>query len=78
MVIDTDAIQNLGTAVASILTGGYVAKEIWNGYQSFKKDVYSKLEKKVEISLCDGFRETEKEARERVDQDLQQHKEGVK
>jgi hypothetical protein len=65
--------------VLSTLLGGgfvaYVGHSLYSGYRDHKKDVYEKLSKKRDKAECDSFRQAEKEARERVDDDLQQHKE---
>lgn len=68
------ALLNL---LSVIVSGGFVAyvlHSIWIGYNKTKEDIYAKLGTKRNISECDGFRKDEASARERVDEDLQDHK----
>jgi hypothetical protein len=75
--------NNLFQAITSAVLGvgffAYVGHAIWKGYNSFRSDMYRKVEslhenigKRQTIVQCDKNRAAEEKARERVDRDLQQ------
>jgi hypothetical protein len=75
MAAENGVIQTLLTGATIVGLLGYIGHTVYTGYSDFKKSVYTTLSEKVAKVDCKDWRDTEKEARIRIDDDLQQHKE---
>jgi len=80
--VDTAGVVQ--TALSSLTVLGivsYVGHSIWTDYKEFQDNVYKKLGEMTKLKQdktdCDDHRQNEKEARERVDRDLQDYKKAV-
>ena len=68
---DTGATLQIVVSSATVIGAvGYIIHSLWTGYQVFKKDIYEKISEKVATKVCERWMQDEKEARQRVDQDV--------
>ncbi len=75
MAVDSGLIQGVLSVATVIGLFGYIGHSVWSEYNKFRDDIYNKVEKKLDVEQCDKYRAAEDKVVERIDRDLQQHKE---
>ena len=78
MIVENGSIQIVVSGVTIVGAIGYLIHSAYIGYNKFKDDVYNTLDRKLDTNRCIEYRQLEKDKVDRIDYDLQQHKEVVK